>query len=136
MAVYFILMLVVAFLLAILAFKILSKTFKLLIFLVVFAVIFSILYFGYNSFINVFKGDSVAPSSLPNDGCKLDSDCMFVVSPGDCGLTPNSCNNLDNPSSFFKPGSSSKCAPGSISFDLKVKCSCVKSGSSSFCDKD
>lgn len=135
MALYFILVLVVAFLLAVLAFKILSKTFKLLAFLAVFAVIFGILYFGYSSFINVFKGDSVVPSSLPNDGCKLDSDCMFVVSPGDCGLTPNSCNNLDNPSSFLKPGSSSKCVPGSISFDLRVKCSCVKSDSGSLCRK-
>ncbi len=131
---------VIAFVLSILILKLLSKTFKVLVFLVIFVVTFGILYFGYDTFTSKFKQlDNVAPTtntpSLPASSCSADSDCAFVISPSDCNLLANSCNNLRDSSKFFRSNTKSKCSIDAIVLSSDIKCACIKVPEGSKCGK-
>ncbi len=131
---------IIAFVLSILILKLLSKTFKILVFLVIFVVTFGILYFGYDTFTSKFKQLDKVPATtntppLLASSCSSDSDCAFVVSPSDCNLLANSCNNLRDSSKFFRPNTKTKCSIDAIILSPDVKCSCVKVLEGSRCEK-
>lgn len=130
----------VAFFLALLVFKLVSKTFKLVVFIIIFAVILGLVYFGYGSFKDSFKGYTEKASSPgfsqpSSSGCKSDSDCAFVSSAGDCSLVASSCNNLADLSHFYKPGTKVKCSIDTIVVDAGIACSCRAGSSGSSCQR-
>jgi len=129
--------LVVAFLLSIVILKLLSKTFKFLVFLVVFTVVFGIVYFGYDTVKGKVNnlGAKAVDSTISQSACVSESDCAFVVSPSDCNLVANSCNNLRDSSKFFKLNTKVKCFIDSVILNPDVKCSCKKTASGSYCQK-
>ncbi len=131
---------VIALVLSIIILKLLSKTFKILVFLIIFVFIFGVLYFGYDTVTNKFKqldnGATITDTpSLPVSSCSSDSDCAFVISPSDCNLFANSCNNLRDSSKFFKPNTKAKCSIDAIVLSSDIKCSCVKAPEGSKCEK-
>lgn len=136
-----ILIIIAAFVIAILLFKILSKTFKFLAFVFIFIVVFGVLYFGYNPFkekVIQKVSDQVTPpsTSVPHAyGCNSDSDCAFVLSKGDCNLVADSCNNIADVSRFYKPGTKVKCSVDSVVLDSNLRCACKKTPTGSYCEK-
>jgi len=120
--------------------KLLQKTFKLFVFLLIFVIVFGILYFGYDSFVGKFRdagkkaldmGDKAEQPS--SSGCSADSDCAFVSSPSDCNLVANACNNIMDTSNFFKPGTKVKCSIDSVSIGRGIECYCLKNATGSRC---
>jgi hypothetical protein len=130
---------VVAFLLSILILKLLAKTFKFLVFMVIFVIAFGIIYFGYDTVAGRFSLLSSPSVEVPpvqsSTGCSADSDCAFVVSGADCSLVANSCNNIRDSSNFFKPDTKIKCSIDSVVLSPDIACSCKKASSGSYCGK-